>query len=104
MSERERKNNASLVAILTAAVMTTAAIAVAFFMVNGYGLVDGLDFGCGQYYYTDIPDWAWRFSRSCFTGERHLALIIILFATWAYAMYRFWIFVDKHSRKETNNE
>ena len=100
----ERKHNGRIAAIATAAVMMIAAVCAAYFMLNGYGLVDGLDFGCGQYYYTDIPDWARRFSSSCFTGERHLALIIILFATWAYAMYRFWIFVDKHSRKETNNE
>ena len=43
-------------AILTAVVMALALAAAAYAMVRHLGLVDGLDFGCGQYYYTDIPN------------------------------------------------
>ena len=40
------------------AVVFAVAVVVAFYMmINHMGQVPGLDFGPGQYYYTDIPGW-----------------------------------------------
>ena len=77
--------------------MALALAAAAYAMVRHLGLVDGLDFGCGQYYYTDIPNW-----QDYLSGEAHphrfpQALHFALFFAPCYVTYRFWKWVDARS-------
>lgn len=62
---------------------------------NHYGYIDGLDFGCGQYYYTDIPNWQKYFSRDYFTSNHPFILFISLFFIWGFLMVKLWIWIDK---------
>ena len=41
---------------ITYATLVAALAASVYVMVRHLGLIEGLDFGCGQYYYTDIPN------------------------------------------------
>ena len=84
-------------AILTAVVMALALVAAAYAMVRHLGLVDGLDFGCGQYYYTDIPNWQDYFSGEAYRDRFPKALYFVLFFAWGYVTYRFWKWVDARS-------
>lgn len=59
------------------------------------GLIAGLDFGSGQYYYTDIPNWEHYFSQTHFTSHLPLLPGILLFLLWGYAMLKLWEWVDK---------
>ncbi len=73
-----------------------AVIALALYiMANGLGLVDGLDFGAGAYYYADIPEFFKYVNgdhfRSAFPMWAHIALFLI----WGYLMYKLWCWLDK---------
>ncbi len=74
-----------------------AAIAVAAWLIVGrYGLIPGLDFGCGQYYYTDIPNWQKYFSVKGLVSKTPSWVYYALFFAWGYLMYRLWRLVDRH--------
>ncbi len=49
--------------VLTGLVMIAALFAAIHLICGQYSLIPGLDFGCGQYYYTDIPGWERYFSN-----------------------------------------
>ncbi len=78
-----------------------AAIVSAVMIMHHAGAVEGLDFGCGQYYYTDIPNWQRYFSGNHFVSRLPLLLSVILFFLWGFLMAKLWIWVDKHI---ANNE
>ena len=59
------------------------------------GQVPGIDFGPGQYYYTDIPGWQKYFLVNAYDNHVPLAVLIGLFFAWGYLMYRFWCFLDR---------
>lgn len=74
---------------LSFVLMISAVAASAWMMKERAGLVDGLDFGPGQYYYTDIPDWAERFARPEADAAVTVGFIAISLL-WGFAMYRLW--------------
>lgn len=65
-------------------------------MVNGLGLVDGLDFGAGAYYYADIPEFSKYVNGDHFTSQFPMWVHIVLFLIWGILMFRFWMWLDKN--------
>ena len=61
------------------------------------GLVSGLDFGAGAYYYADIPDFEkyMETADSAYAQGPSVWLCIVLFLLWGWLMWRLWLFVDK---------
>lgn len=86
-----------LVRPLTYATMAAAVVVAVYMMVCRMGLIDGLDFGCGQYYYTDIPDWQKWFSVEDFRDGVPRWVYYALFFAWGYATYRLWTWLDSRS-------
>jgi len=66
-----------------------------YIMINGLGLVDGLDFGAGAYYYADIPQFAKYVNGEHFTSAFPMWVHIALFLLWGAAMYKLWTWIDK---------
>lgn len=64
-------------------------------MANGLGLIDGLDFGAGAYYYADIPEFAKYVNGNYFISKVPMWIHIALFLIWGALMYRFWVWLDK---------
>ncbi len=64
-------------------------------MANGLGLVDGLDFGAGAYYYADIPGFAKFVNGDHFKSQFPMWVHIALFLVWGVLMFRFWVWLDK---------
>lgn len=79
---------------LTYAAMAIAIAASCWMTVRHMGLIDGLDFGCGQYYYTDIPDWQRWFSVEDFRDGLPRWVYYAIFFAWGWAMYRLWAWLD----------
>ena len=68
-----------------------AVIALALYiMANGLGLVDGLDFGAGAYYYADIPEFFKYVNGDHFKSAFPMWVHIALFLIWGYLMYKLW--------------
>lgn len=72
---------------------------VVYIMVNGLGLVDGLDFGAGAYYYADIPNFSDYVSAEHYTSETPMWVLIVLFLAWGFAMYRLWCWIERRPEK-----
>ena len=64
-------------------------------MANGLGLVDGLDFGAGAYYYADIPQFARYVDGEHFVSQFPMWFHIALFLVWGFLMFKLWVWVDK---------
>ena len=63
---------------------------VLYIMVNGLGLVDGLDFGAGAYYYADIPNFISYVSGDHYDAQLPMWVFIALFLAWGVLMYKIW--------------
>lgn len=72
-----------------------SAIATVFVMLNGTGLIDGLNVGPGQYYFTDIPNWQHYFLSDSYESPVGIPLLTILFIAWGFIMYKLWVWLDK---------
>lgn len=70
---------------------------VIYIIYSGLGKINGLDFGAGAFYYTDIPDWQERFfgSQSIKIGTRHPLLFLFLFFLWGYLCFKALLWLDK---------
>lgn len=78
-----------------------AALFVAVYMMSrNMGQAPGIDFGPGQYYYTDIPGWQKYFLVNAYDNHVPMAALIGLFFAWGYLMFRAWCFLDKHLGEE----
>lgn len=75
---------------LSLIVMFAAIIIAGYIMKNGLGLIEGLDFGPGQYYYTDLPGWDKIFfgEKSINIGTRHPLLFFAFFFSWGYFCFK----------------
>ena len=82
--------NMKIMATATWLVMGLAVIVVAVLMCRQSGMIPGLDFGCGQYYYTDIPNWTKYFSVAGVIEHTPRWVYYLLFAGWGYFMYWLW--------------
>lgn len=66
-----------------------------YIMLNGIGMIEGVQCGPGQYYYTDIPNWRDYFLREYYVSPVPTSVLIILFFAWGFFMYKVWAWVDK---------
>ena len=80
---------------VTWGVMIVAVLAAACVMVFHLGLIEGLDFGCGQYYYTDIPGWERYFSGEHFIDSLPHWIYYVLFFAWGGLIWQFWAWLDR---------
>ena len=72
-------------------VLSVATIATAvYIMVNGLGLVEGLDFGAGAYYYADIPEFQKYVDQDYYHTSIPMFVYILLFLGWGAVMFKFW--------------
>lgn len=85
----------SLMKITGIIAMTAVLILTVYCMVNGLGLVDGLDFGAGAYFYADIPEFSKYVNGDHFTSQFPMWIHIALFLIWGVIMFKFWVWLDK---------
>lgn len=75
-----------------------------YIMFNHLGLIEGLDFGAGAYYYADIPEFAKYVNGDAYTSRTPMWVLIVLFLIWGGIMYRVWSFLDKKLEKKPENK
>lgn len=68
---------------------------VLYIMKNHLGLIDGLDFGAGAYYYADIPEFSKYVNGSHYSSQTPMWVLILLFLIWGFLMYRLWVWLEK---------
>ena len=86
--------------IITIVVAAATAVVSIYIMLNGLGLVDGLDFGAGAYYYADIPDYEKINADGSFHTNVPRWVHILLFLAWGWLMWRFWIWVENRGNSK----
>ena len=82
---------------ITYATLVAALAASVYVMVRHLGLIEGLDFGPGQYYYTDIPDWPRCFSSAGVADAPPVWVCYALFAAWGLLAYWLWRAVERRT-------
>lgn len=65
-----------------------------YIMFHHLGLVEGLDFGAGAYYYADIPQFAKYVNGNHFVSSTPMWVLIGLFLIWGFLMYRLWTWLE----------
>ena len=68
-------------------------------MVHQLGLVEGMDFGAGAYYYADIPDFE-KYMTAEYEASLPYWVYVLLFLAWGWLMYRLWVWVDERSNRK----
>ncbi len=91
MAPKEKKVFKIATTVLAVAVLLLAL----WIMARGMGLVEGLDFGAGAYYYADIPEFDKIVRSDTYDSHLPLWLAILLFLGWGALMYLLWIWIDK---------
>ena len=81
--------------ILGIAFVAIVLILVIYIMINGLGLIEGLDFGAGAYYYADIPEFAKYVNKTHFISDFPMWIHIVLFLIWGAVMYKLWTWLDR---------
>lgn len=68
-----------------------------YIAVNGLGLINGLDFGPGAYYYTDIPNWPKIFlgEQTINLGFQSPILAALFFFAWGFICFKIWKWLDE---------
>lgn len=89
----DRKKIFKVITVILAVVICIAAV---YIMANGLGLVEGLDFGAGAYYYADIPGFDKYVRNDAYDSQLPTWLAIVLFLLWGALMYALWKWVDRH--------
>ena len=82
--------------VITVILAVVICIAAVYIMANGLGLVKGLDFGAGAYYYADIPGFDKYVRDNAYDSQLPTWLAIVLFLLWGALMYALWKWVDRH--------
>ena len=82
--------------VITVILAVVICIAAVYIMANGLGLVKGLDFGAGAYYYADIPGFDKYVRDDAYDSQLPTWLAIVLFLIWGALMYALWKWVDRH--------
>lgn len=82
--------------VITISVVVVVLVVALFIMARGLGLVDGLDFGAGAYYYADIPGFEKYVRNDAYDSNLPLWLATLLFLGWGALMYALWKWVDRH--------
>ena len=82
-------------ALIIAVVMVAAVGAAVWVAAGRHGLLPGRDFGPGQYYYTDIPNWERYFSVDGIAADCPAWVYYLVFAIWGWLMYCLWRWIDR---------
>lgn len=75
-----------------------AVLAVLWIMAKGFGLVDGLEFGSGSYYYADIPEYDKYMHDGAFYTSLPFWIYVLLFILWGVVMYWLWVWLERRNR------
>lgn len=94
MKENRRKRISKWLGITGAVIFIGAVLVSVYMMAHNMGHAPGIDFGPGQYYYTDIPGWQKYFMKDAFHSRMPIGVLIGLFFAWGFLMYRLWCFLD----------
>lgn len=94
MKDQKKITPLTIVGWTGVGIFLIAVVAAMYMMVNGMGQVPGIDFGPGQYYYTDIPGWQKYFVPNYYENHVPLWVLIALFFIWGFLMYRLWTFLE----------
>lgn|SRR5690554_4296972 len=86
--------------ILSILVLSIVFISAIYIMHNNLGLIEGLDFGPGQYYYTDIPGYEKIFfgPNSINIGTDHPLLFFGVFFLWGFLCFKFLTWSESKSK------
>ena len=90
MSDKGKKRSRVALAVVLGATLLVAI----YIMVRGLGLVDGLDFGAGAYYYADIPGFENIVRDDVFSASLPYIVYVLLFLAWGALMYWLWTKID----------
>ena len=83
--------------------VATVATAV-YIMVNGLGLVEGLDFGAGAYYYADIPEFQKYVDPDYYHTSIPMFVYILLFLAWGAVMFKLWGWLERKTGKKSGEK
>ena len=84
-----------IVTIFCVLLFIASAVAAVFIMKNGTGLINGLDVGSGQYYFTDIPNWKHYFLTDAYDCPFGIPFLTFLFVVWGVIMFKLWVWLEK---------
>ena len=76
--------------VLLAVVGGATLLIALYIMARGLGLVEGLDFGAGAYYYADIPGFEKIVRDDVFQARLPYIVYVLLFLGWGALMYWIW--------------
>ena len=91
-----RENSIKYLNRITLTIFIIIILCALFIMKNDIGLIEGLNFGPGSYYYTDIPGWEKIFfvTDSIKLNTAHLILFFLFFIGWGAFVWKAWHFLD----------
>lgn len=95
MKKQKEGKLVKIAGILGVVIFAGAVLTAVYMMSRNMGQVPGIDFGPGQYYYTDIPGWQKYFLINAYDNQVPVWVLMGLFFAWGYVMYRFWCFLDR---------
>ena len=95
MTETKSQKAMKIVCAAGVILFLAAVFTAIYIMAKGMGHVPGIDFGPGQYYYTDIPGWQKYFLPDHYDNPVPLSVLLILFFAWGFLMYRLWAYLDR---------
>ncbi len=84
-----------IITIISILIFAAAIISGLYIMKNRIGLIDGLNVGSGQYYFTDIPNWKSYFLNDAYDSPIGIPLLTTLFILWGILMYKLWTWLEK---------
>lgn len=91
--KKERRVNRIVKACLVLLILTVGFGIYA--MKHHLGFIDGLNFGAGQYYYTDIPGWQKYFTETHYQSPVSMWILIVLFFAWGALMFKAWTWLER---------
>ena len=93
------KKNHRFFKVATIILVVATVLVAVYIMANGLGLVDGLDFGAGAYFYADIPDYEKVDADGCFVSRVPRWVHFVLFFIWGALMFWLWNKVENRTEK-----
>lgn len=94
----ETSGSERVLGIVSSVILAATIVEAVILMAHHSGLIAGLDFGAGAYYYADIPNFQRFTGQHLYQSGTPAWVIFLLFLAWGALMYKFWIFVDRRSR------
>lgn len=93
------KKNHRFFKVATIILVVATVLVAVYIMFNGLGLVDGLDFGAGAYFYADIPDYEKVDADGCFVSRVPRWVHFVLFFVWGALMFWLWNKIENRTEK-----